>query len=205
MSSLVLIRNRRSTQKLFGEPSSSARDVTPSRTTKTFKRLSRPRNDTAAHEVSDWSSAQIQSRAKKLSAAALKIWTLPEEFNSVLPSVEENFDLDSDFAALTGKKPATLSIFNKEIKVTTWISLLHAVAQQLYAHDANIFRRAIQSVAKSFFTTEPTKYKIDAALYLKKDVSSKDCLKRTKALVEKFDRLDDTDIKNEIWFTLRRE
>ena len=154
----------------------------------------------------EWTSKQIQSRAQKLADAAIKIWTLPEEFNSKFIKVGDTFTLDSDFGALRGTKPAIVSISETEIKISNWVDLLREVVKKLYALDKNIFRQAAQmeNVRKSLFTTEPTYFEIDDGFYMETGFSTEDCLKIAKVLTENFDRLSVNNFKEEIWFTLRR-
>ena len=150
-------------------------------------------------DYDEWTSKQIQERAKRLATVALKIWTLPDEFN-------KRFKLNSDFGALTGRRPATLSIAGNEIEVSRWIDLLYKIVLQLYAHDKDAFRRATQvNVRKSLFTATPTERKIDEGFYMTSGLEAKDCLKFAKVLTENFDALGDTNFKAEIWFTLRAE
>ncbi|MBR4383757.1 MAG: DUF262 domain-containing protein [Selenomonadaceae bacterium] len=154
----------------------------------------------------EWTSKQIQARAKRLAASALKIWTLPEGFNSVIPDLVTVFNLDSDFSALTGRKPAKLLIFGAEIDMPSWIEMLREIVRQLYALDKDAFRRAAQqgNVRKSLFTTEPTDFKIDDGFYMStRRYDAKVCLTFSKVLTENFDALGDTNFKSEILFTLR--
>lgn len=159
----------------------------------------------ALAECSDWTSKQIQARAKKLAAVAVKVWTLPEEFNKALPNKNEMLTLDSDFDALKGTHPATLSVFGTEMKMPYWNWMLREIVRQLYALDGDTFRRATQreNVPKSLFPTEPTDFEIDAGFYMDTGFSTKDCLRIAKLLVENFDRIGDTNVKDEIWFTLK--
>lgn len=167
----------------------------------------------ALADYSDWTTRQIQDRAKKLAAEAIKIWTLPAEFNDTLSNGRNHnsygsdfFDLNSDFATLTFRKPAILFIFGKERELKTWKNMLIEVAWQLYNYDADTFRRVAKSenIRRNLFTTEPTDYKIDDGLYINvPKVNTKDCLNTIKKLVETFDSIGDTDIKDEIYFTLK--
>lgn len=161
----------------------------------------------AAANHSDWTSKQIQARAKKLSAAALNIWTLPEKFNKLVHERENILTLDSNFGALTFKKPATLSIFGTEIKMPYWNHMLREIVRQLYALDKDIFRRATQqdNVRKNLFRTTPTDFQIDEEFYMATGFDTKDCLKFAKILAENFDALGGTNFKDDIWFTLRPE
>lgn len=155
---------------------------------------------------SQWTSKQIQARAQKLAAAAVKVWTLPEEFNATIQNATEIFKLDSgDFNAFTWTKPATLSVFGKEMKMTHWNRLLWEIAKQLYALDKDNFRKAAQleNVPKRLFQTKPTNFKIDDGFYIKIDFDAKTCLRMAKILADNFDKFGDTNCKDEIWFTLQ--
>ena len=157
-------------------------------------------------DYSEWTSKQIQLRAQKLSSEAVKIWTLPEEFNFVLPSMQEVFNFDSDFSDFTGRKPATLIIFDKEIKMPYWNHMLREIVRQLYAIDKDIFRRATQmpNIRQSLFSTEPTDFKIDENFYMQTGFDTESCLRIAKLLIENFDQLGDRNLKENISFTLRK-
>ena len=160
----------------------------------------------ALSNYDEWTSRQIQKRAQKLAAEAIKIWTLPEEFSSRLVKLGDTFNLDSDFGALRGTKPATLSIFDKETKMPHWNHLLREIVRQLYALDKDIFRRAVklQNVRQTLFTSEPTNFQIDENFYMEVGFDTEMCLKTAKTLVENFDMLGGTNFKEDIYFTLRQ-
>lgn len=152
----------------------------------------------------EWTSTQIQTRAKRLSETAIKIWTLPEEFSSRFINLGDTFNLDSDFGVFTGEKPASLFISGTEIKISGWVNILREVVRQLYALDKDTFRQAI-NVRRNLFSTELTNFKLDENFYMDtKNIDTKNCLRIAKALVESFDRLGGTNFKDEIQFTLRR-
>ncbi|MBQ6130919.1 MAG: DUF262 domain-containing protein [Selenomonadaceae bacterium] len=157
----------------------------------------------ALNKYDEWTSKQIQSRARRLAEAAIKIWTLPEEFNSRSINLGDMFNLDSDFGALKGTHPATLTIFGTEMKMPYWNHMLREIVRQLYALDKDTFRQAA-AARKNLFTTESTDFKLDENFYMYTGFSTEDCLKIGKALVENFDRLGGTNFKEEISFTLRR-
>ena len=157
----------------------------------------------ALKDSSEWTSKQIQARAKKLATEAIKIWTLPEEFNSRSINLGDIFNLNSDFGTLRGTKPAKLFILDTEIKIAHWNHLLREIVRQLYALDKDIFRQAA-TARPNLFTTEPTNFKIDENFYMETGFSTDDCLRISKSLVENFDRLGDTNFKEDISFTLRR-
>ena len=157
------------------------------------------------NDYSEWTAKQIQSRAKKLATEALKIWTLPEDFNATLPSAGNIVTLDSDFKSLKGTEPATLSIFGTEIKMPYWNWALREVVRQLYALDGDTFRRATQmeNIRPNLFPSKPTNFKIDEGFFMETGFDTESCLKIIKVLVENFDRLGDTNFKDEIQFTLK--
>ena len=157
----------------------------------------------ALTKYDEWTSRQIQTRAKILANVAIKVWTLPEEFNSLTINFGDTFNLDSDFGALKGTKPTTLAIFGTEIKMPHWNHMLREIVRQLYALDKATFRQAA-ALRSSLFTTEPTDFKLDDNFYMFTGYSTEDCLRIAKALVENFDRLGDTNFKEDITFTLRR-
>ena len=155
---------------------------------------------------SDWTSKQIQIRAKKLAAEAVKIWMLPEEFNTPSLPADEIVTLDSDFAALKNSKPATFTISGTEIKLQHWNHIVREIVRQLYALDPYNFRRSAQmeNIRRNLFTVEPNDFKIDDDFYMAAGFDTETCLKIIKVLAENFDRLCGTNFKEEIYFTLRR-
>ena len=159
----------------------------------------------ALADYSEWTSRQIQARAKRLANEAIKIWTLPDEFNSSSSDAEKTFDLDSDFSAFKHKRPAKLFIFGAEIKMTSWNPMLREIVRQLYKLDKDIFRQATQknNVRRGLFPTEPTDFQIDDGFYMRTGFDTETCLNYAKILVENFDKLSGTNFKDEIWFTLR--
>ncbi|MBQ4404060.1 MAG: DUF262 domain-containing protein [Selenomonadaceae bacterium] len=158
----------------------------------------------ALNKYDEWTSKQIQSRARRLAEAAIKIWTLPEEFNSRSINLGDTFNLDSDFGVFTGEKPSALFISGTEIKISGWVNILRELVRQLYALDRDTFRLAT-AARKNLFSTEPTNFKLDENFYMDtKNIDTKSCLRIGKALVENFDRLGGTNFKEEISFTLRR-
>ena len=158
----------------------------------------------ALTKYDEWTSKQIQSRAKKLAEAATKIWTLPEEFNSRSVNLGDSFNLDSDFGVFTGEKPAALFISGTEIKISGWVNILREIVRQLYMLDKDTFRQAA-TARKNLFSTEPTNFKLDENFYMDtRNIDTKSCLRIAKSLAEKFDSLGETNFKDEISFTLRR-
>ena len=154
----------------------------------------------------EWTSTQIQKRAKKLADVAIKIWTLPEEFNSNLVNRGDIFTLESDFGQFTKIKPAILFISHTEISISAWRHLLCEVVKQLYDLNSDIFHRVIK-VKKNLFLTERKSnadFELGENLYMKTQKNVEQCLRITKALVENFDNLAGTNFKEEISFTLRK-
>ena len=152
----------------------------------------------------EWTSKQIQSRAKRLAEAATKIWTLPEEFNSRSINLGDTFNLDSDFGVFTGEKPAALFILGTEIKVSGWVNILREIVRQLYSFNKDTFR-LVAATRKNLFSTEPNNFKLDENFYMDtRNIDTKSCLRIAKSLAEKFDSLGETNFKEEISFTLRK-
>jgi len=151
---------------------------------------------------SDWTSIQIQVRAKKLANAALKIWNLPEKYNSIIVENGNVFTFDSDFGIFTGTKPATISIANVEKEIKTWREFLREIFKFLYKQDEKIFEQNLQKEntpqrIREFFSDKKDLDSFDVPL------STKDILRFANNFVENFDLTGDTNFKDEIWFTLK--
>ena len=156
-------------------------------------------------------SKQIQARAKKLAGVAVQIWTLPEKYNEQIKTFENIYylDLDSDLEFFTGKKPTTISIMGTVKEVKTWKALAVEVMKKLYELDADTFRFAARAdnVSKYFsasFGELREASKIDTDFYFETNRSTIDFLRFLIAFVENFNEMSGTNIKDEIWFTLRK-
>ena len=151
-------------------------------------------------DITDWTSKQIQERAEKLAGEALKIWNLPEKYSFASVDAKNIFTLEDDFENFMGKKPALLSISDKEHEIKTWRALLEEVIKNLYSLDKEIFELAAQkeNIPSKLFSTGFGK--IDPTFFM----STERCLRITKILVENFDSICGTNFKDEIWFTLKK-
>lgn len=153
-------------------------------------------------------SKQIQARAKKLANVAVQIWTLPQKYNEKIKPLENVYTLDYDFGFFTGKKPATISILNVEKNVTTWKALAVEIFKQLNSLDADNFRAAMRAdnVARNFSANPNNFYRpreISEGIFVETDKSVISFLRLLKAFVTNFDEMSGTNIKDEIWFTLK--
>ena len=165
----------------------------------------------ALANYSEWTSKQIQTRAQKLAAEAIKIWILPKEYNSVLPNTKEFFNLDSDFALFTHKKPATLSIAGTEKNFSNWNELVLEIMQQLYKSDKDIFRKAVQMEnvprGKNLFSSNQNNFtqfiKIDNELFMDSKFDTKTFLRVVKIILENFEKLGGENFSEDIYFTLK--
>ena len=163
---------------------------------------------------SDWTSKQIQLRAKKLAGLALKIWTLPAKYNSVIPVIENIFNLDADAGTFTGTKLDIVSILGKDKRVTTWSSFLNEITKTFYSIDKDIFKEAASKDNVPYYDflfseipINPHKStKLDKEYYLNFDMhlSANVCFKVIKAIVENVDLISKTNFKEDIWFTLKK-
>lgn len=164
-------------------------------------------------KYSEWTSRQIQARAKKLANAAVKIWILPEEYQGETVSIETIFNLDSDFGFFTGKKPDIISIFNVEKKVATWREFLTEFVMQFYTLEPDNFKLAAQIIDESrqrkLFSTKAsdllTAFKINENFFVETTSDTVQKLKLMKAIAENFDEISGTNFKDDIWFTLQNK
>lgn len=156
---------------------------------------------------SKMNSKQIQVRAKKLANIAVNVWALPEKYNDKIKKLENVYNLDNDFKEFTNTKPATVSILNVERNVKTWKAFVIEVLKQLYALDADNFILATRSdnVARYFSATTSNlrqAAEFENNFYVETNQSSANFLQMINRVVENFDEMAGTNIKNEIWFTL---
>ena len=162
-------------------------------------------------KYSEWTSKQIQARAKKLANAAVKIWTLPEEYQRNNVNVESIFNLDSDFELFTGKKLAIISVFNVEKSVSTWRDFQEEFVKQLYALDSETFKMAAKkfddSRKRKLFSTDSADLnaalKIDDNFFVESTLSTVQKLKFMNSILEIFDEISGTNFKEDIWFTIK--
>lgn len=146
----------------------------------------------------DWTSAQIQIRSKKLANEALKIWKFPEKYQTSRVA-ENNFTLDDDFEKFIGTKPNSVLISDTEIKVKNWRDLLQEILNFFYRLDENIFRQALQQENIS----QRVRKNVDKPNLGNIALSAIDSLRNAKKFVENFDSLGGTNFKDEILFTLK--
>ena len=153
-------------------------------------------------------SKQIQARAKKLANIAVQIWTLPSKYNEQPKILDNVLTLDSDFDKCTGKKPAIISIMGIEKQVKTWKDLVIEVMKRLYELDADtfIFAARADNVSKYFSADPEILYEprnITDNIYIETNRSAAHLLQIVNYFVKNFDEMSGTNIKNEIWFTLK--
>ena len=146
----------------------------------------------------DWTSAQIQIRSKKLANEALKIWKFPEKYQTSIIA-ENNFTLDDDFEKFIGTKPNSVLISDTEIKVKNWRDLLQEILNFFYRLDENIFRQALQQEN----IPQRVRKNVDKPNLGNIALSAIDSLRNAKKFVENFDSLGGTNFKDEILFTLK--
>ena len=152
---------------------------------------------------SDWTSRQIRRRAEELADIALKVWILPEKYNSPAAVDSNIFTLDSDFRNLKGTKPQILSILKKEETVSSWKEVTQKTLAALYETDSETFTKA----AENFISTNANDFrapaKISENFYVETNNDTKNLLERIKIIVESFDGISGANFKDEIWFTLK--
>jgi hypothetical protein len=161
----------------------------------------------------DWTPNQIQFRAKKLADVALKIWNLPEKYNSVIVENGNVFTLDSDLGNFTGTKPLKISVANDDKEIKNWREFLREIMKTLYTLDKNIFKQIIQRDnvprGRKLFSSEEQNLcrpiKIDENFYVEDafDFDTETALRISKSLVENFDLEGNTNFKDDIWFTIK--
>lgn len=94
-------------------------------------------------DFDEWNEYSIEKRAKKLFNTALKIWELPDSYNSY-KSEEKAIDYSmlyniSADINVTGEKPKQIVILDMEYSVSTWKEFLKILCRELYDFDSVTF------------------------------------------------------------------
>ncbi|MBO4864191.1 MAG: DUF262 domain-containing protein [Eubacterium sp.] len=165
-------------------------------------------------DVSEWTSEVIVSRGERMADIATQIWIIDEDYDQN-PGTEIGvvYDLNADFAAFFGTKPAVVSILGEEHSVTNWSDIVSLVADKFYMLAPDTFRGLIncndfpgkKKVIDLDDSNMPAAHKIDDNLYISTKYDVVNMLNIVKTIVCYFDKHDDTDFINDVWFTLRKK
>lgn len=162
-----------------------------------------------------WSSKEIQLRAKELSAVALKVWPLPSEYNkSQHVDTGITYNLKTDLSSFSWTKPDVVSVLGEEMQITNWSDMVVFVCRSLYLADSELFVKAFQTnifrgKRQYLYEEKPEQGRVglineSPKYYIYTNNSTADNLQLLKDLIDYFDEELDTNLIDEVWFTLRK-
>ena len=145
----------------------------------------------------------------------MAIWSIPKEYNKgITIDTGINYSLNDDYSYFTSTKPNYFSIDGKGYSVTHWSDIMNIVCNYYYSKNRYLFNEFVKEYekngAKNFVLknapNDMSKYVVlgDGDVYVNTTKNVKQQLEFINVLVEFYDRKQNTNIKSEIWFTLRR-
>lgn len=165
--------------------------------------------------LQQWTSKEIQKRSEYLAKKALAIWSIPKEYNKgITIDTGINYSLNDDYSYFTSTKPNYFSIDGKGYSVTHWSDIMNTVCNYYYSKNRYLFNEFVKEYerygAKNFVLknvpNDMSKYVVlgNGDVYVNTTKNVKQQLEFINVLVDFYDRKQNTNIKSEIWFTLRR-
>ncbi|MDP4146949.1 MAG: DUF262 domain-containing protein [Bacillota bacterium] len=155
-------------------------------------------------EYNNWNDTSIRDRAKKMFEIALKIWSIPEKYNSEKEKVGI-IDYTSLYSILTdinitGEKPKQLIIMDMEYSVSSWKDLMRVLCRELFELDSAIFYNLVRH--KDFTGRERyiingtsdnmnSPYKISDDIFVETNLSAIDILNYCKIICNHYQTGDD--------------
>lgn len=164
-------------------------------------------------QYKEWTSKEIEKRSNALAQRALKCWKLPEEYNKeIVVDTGVTYSLKTDLEIFSKTKPCEATIIGKTFQLTSWRDFLINVAKQLYALDSNLFFellaykgiRSQRPIVDTVNDHMKLYEEIDKNLYIEIYSHTRENLETAKMMVEYYDRNENTNFIDDIYFTLRR-
>jgi len=112
-----------------------------------------------AAKVDIWTEESIKERADRLADVALKIWSLPNEYNKAINDEEIDYSIQyniMDDVKITGEKPRSYIFGNEERYVSSWSAMFEGILRALYDFDPATYEKFItHEVAQRRHLAEP--------------------------------------------------
>ena len=159
-----------------------------------------------------WQIAEINQRSAMLAEEALRIWSLPAQYQGAKAVSESLHALGEDTAQFAFTKPSTLLIGNSEFPVNYWSDFLPLLCRMLDNDDHNVFLKIANPDNISAFRMEgeDNKYAgnanfahITGNLYVRQFMSSSSILDVMGRIAAAFDAEAGTDYAENILFSLK--
>lgn len=156
------------------------------------------------YNYTTWNEETIKKRAKYLFQIALKIWSLPEEYNLQRENVSlidytSVYNITTDIN-VTGEKPKQLIIADIEYNVSSWKEFLRKICNELFSLDSSVMYNLVRHrdfcgraryIINDNSTDMVSPYKISDSLFIETNLSALDILNYCKIICEHYDMSDE--------------
>ena len=163
-------------------------------------------------DFNSWNDSSITERGKQLFNTALKIWQLPDKYNSHKEN-EEVISYTTLYSMLTninitGEKPKQLVLLDMEYSVSTWKELLRVLCRELFELDSATFYNLVKHkdftgreryILNNSSESMNSPFKINDNLYIETNLSALDILNYCKIICNHYQ------ITEDVYFMLARK
>lgn len=163
-------------------------------------------------DYKQWQKDEIEARSKAMAHEALKIWTLPAQYQAAKAAPKSLHALGEDTSQFAYTKPAMLMIGDHEYPVTFWADFLPLLCLQLDEEDHKAFVEIAKPDKISAFGIEDENHKysdntsfkhIVDNIYIRQFMSASGILDTIGKITDAYDKAVGTDYKDNILFTLK--
>ena len=157
-------------------------------------------------KYNQWTSKEISDRGVELANIALKIWSLPAQYETKRVDTGVTYSLDSDFSIFAGKKPNEFMLNDKTYMLNSWRDMIFTTFNIIWQYNHDAFYEIMESnpfAGRVTYEniTETTK-DIKPCLKLPpKD--TEDVLRWVKSAIELCDRYYKTNLAEGFAFTIK--
>ena len=159
-----------------------------------------------------WQIGEINDRSDMMAKEALKIWTLPPQYQQAKAAPKSLHAIGEDTSQFAYTKPSQLMIGDSEYPVSYWADFLPLLCQVLDKEDHKIFIDIARSGKISAFAIEDDEHDyannssfwhVQDDLYIRQFMSASSILDTVFKVAKAFDDAAGTDYSSNILFTLK--
>lgn len=163
-------------------------------------------------QYNEWQISDIDDRSKKLAQEALKIWQLPDQYQTKKAVPESLHTLGEDPSQFTYTKPSVLLIGNLEYSVSYWADFLPILCKVLDQENHDVLMQIATSGRIAVFGVEDDIHKfsdnnafihVTENVYMRLFMSAASILNTALRLTSEFDELAGTDYAENFLFALK--
>ena len=163
-------------------------------------------------DYEQWQIKEINERSEAMAKEALRIWTLPQQYQQAKAAPKSLHALGEDTSQFTYTKPSQLIIGDHEYPVSYWADFLPLLCQVLDKEDHKVFTDIARSGKISAFALEDDDHDyasnssfwhIEDDLYIRQFMSASNILETVSKITKAFDATAGTDYSSNILFTLK--